>query len=190
MANWQARANRGLILFEGAGSDDGDRTSQIFNHILDENNCDDYISRGFFNVQQTAGGLPDGMSFDDFVAMVSSHVRTEGGSFDEGLSDDDFGAAALTFDDNIRRHIRFTGCHGFMPCAAIQAFITIPIAKKTFKYLQDLGRMGRQSGIHCLGSVNLCDSQLSIDHLPLPTRIISYIKINVAMYTTPYAQSP
>jgi hypothetical protein len=109
MANWQARAQRGLRLFEGSGNDEGDRTWQILNHILDESHRDDYISRDFFNVQQTAGGLPPGLSFEQFVSMVSGHVRSEleGSSFDDGLGDDDFRTAALTFDDNIRRHIRF-----------------------------------------------------------------------------------
>jgi hypothetical protein len=94
---------------EGNGSDEAERTRRIFNHILDEGKLDDYISRDFFNVQQTAGGLPDGLSFDQFVSMISGHVRTElqGGSFDDGIGDDDFQTAALTFDDNIRRHIRF-----------------------------------------------------------------------------------
>jgi hypothetical protein len=109
MGTWQDRAQRGLTLFEGAGTSEGDQTWQIFNHILDENNLDDYISADFFNVQQTAGGLPDGMTFDQFVSMVGGHVRSElqGDSFDEGLSDDDLRVAALTFDDTIRRHIRF-----------------------------------------------------------------------------------
>ena len=108
MATWQDRAQRGLTLFEGS-SEEGDRTWQIFNHILDESNLDDYISRDFFNVQQTAGGLPEGTSFEQFLAMVSGHVRDElqGSSFDDDLSDDDFRSAALTFDDSIRRHIRF-----------------------------------------------------------------------------------
>ena len=109
MTTWQDRAQRGLTLLEGSGSGEGDRTWQIFNHILDESNRDDYISRDFFNVQQTAGGLPEGVSFEQFLSMISGHVRSEleGSSFDEGLGDDDFRTAALTFDDNIRRHIRF-----------------------------------------------------------------------------------
>lgn len=41
--------------------------------------------------------------------MVGGRVRSEleSGSFDEALSDDDFRTAALSFDDSIRRHIRF-----------------------------------------------------------------------------------
>lgn len=109
MATWQDRAQRGLTLFEAAGGDEGDRTWQICNHILDESHLDDYISRDFFNVQQTAGGLPEGVSFEQFLSVISGHVRSEleGSSFDESLGDDDFQTAALTFDDNIRRHIRF-----------------------------------------------------------------------------------
>jgi hypothetical protein len=109
MANWKDRAERGLVLFEGAGSDEGDSTWQILNHILDESNRDDYISADFFNVQQTAGGLPPGLSFEKFVSMISGHVRSqlEGSSFGDDISDDDFKTALLTFDDAIRRHIRF-----------------------------------------------------------------------------------
>ena len=41
--------------------------------------------------------------------MVSGHVRDEleGSGFGDDLSDDDFQVAMLTFDDSIRRHIRF-----------------------------------------------------------------------------------
>ena len=105
---WKERAERGLALLEGATDEHEDRTWQIFNHILDESNKDDYVSRDFFNVQQTAGGLPEGMSFEDYVALIAGHVRSEleSSSFD---TDDDaaFKSAALTFDENIRRHIRF-----------------------------------------------------------------------------------
>ncbi len=109
MATWQDRANRGLVLFEASASEEGDRTWQIFNHVLDENNFDDYISRDFFNVQQTSGGLPPGMRFENFLVQVAGHVRVEleGGSFDETLGDEDFKSAALSFDDVIRQHIRF-----------------------------------------------------------------------------------
>ncbi|MET9735923.1 hypothetical protein ABZZ79_36460 [Streptomyces sp. NPDC006458] len=107
--SWQDRSQRGLALFEGSSDDSGTRTGQIFSHVLDEQKRDDYISRDFFNVQQTAGGLPEGMSFDDYVGLVAGHVRDEvtGSNFGEDVSDEDFRAAALTFDDNIRRHIRF-----------------------------------------------------------------------------------
>src|SRR5437764_11403683 len=109
MATWQDRAQRGLTLFEGSSSEEDDRTWQIFNHVLDEENRDDYIGIDFFNVQQTAGGLPEGVSFEQFVSMISGHVRRQldGSSFDEDISDDDFKNAARTFDDVIRRHIRF-----------------------------------------------------------------------------------
>ena len=109
MANWIDRAERGLTLFEGTDSDEGDRTWQILNHILDEGNRDDYISADFFNVQQTAGGLPPDLSFEKFVSAIAGHVRNqlEGSSFDNDVGDDEFKSALLTFDDVIRRHIRF-----------------------------------------------------------------------------------
>lgn len=106
---WKERAERGLFLFEASASDEGDRTWQIFNHILEESNSDEYISRDYPSVWQTAGGLPVGTSFDYFVAQIAGHVRSELESinFDESASDNDFKTAALTFDDAIRRHIRF-----------------------------------------------------------------------------------
>lgn len=109
MGTWQERAQRGLVLLEGSAVDEEDRTWQIFNHILEESNSDSYISRDYYNVQQTAGGLPPEVSMEQFIDSIAGHVRSEleGSSFDESLSDSDFIAAALTFDDNIRRHIRF-----------------------------------------------------------------------------------
>jgi hypothetical protein len=104
---WQDQANRALTMFEGSSDDNEDRSWQIFNHVLDETNRDDYISHDFFNVQQTAGGLPDGVTFDDFVNLVAGHVRAEADTFDEDLGDDDFRTAALSFDAVIRRHIDF-----------------------------------------------------------------------------------
>ncbi len=109
MGTWQDNASRVMTLFEGSAVDVEDRTWQIMNHVLDEGHDDRYISHDFFNVQQTAGGLPDGVTFDDFLASVAGHVRPEleGSSFADDLSDDDVKTAALTFDDNIRRHISF-----------------------------------------------------------------------------------
>lgn len=110
--SWQDRAQRALGVLDGTGDGDGgaaERSRRIFNHILNESNRDDYISHDFFNVQQTAGGLPEGVSFDDFVAMVAGHVRPEleGSGFAEELDDDAFRNAALTFDEVIRHHIDF-----------------------------------------------------------------------------------
>jgi hypothetical protein len=109
MMSWQDRAKRGLLMFEGDPDQNADRSWQIFNHVLEESNRDDYLSRDFYNIQQTAGGLPDGVSFDDFVAAVSGHIRAEleSSGFAEELGDDDFRVAALSFDENIRRHISF-----------------------------------------------------------------------------------
>ena len=104
---WQDQANRALTMFEGSSDDNEDRSWQIFNHVLDESNRDDYISHDFFNVQQTAGGLPDGVTFDDFVNLVAGHVRAEADTFDDDLDDDDFRTVALSFDAQIRQHIIF-----------------------------------------------------------------------------------
>lgn len=86
-----------------------ERSRRISNHVLGESNRDDCISHDFFNVQQTAGGFPDGVSFDDFVAAVAGHVRPEleGSGFTEEPSDDDCRNGALAFGEVIRRHIDF-----------------------------------------------------------------------------------
>jgi hypothetical protein len=96
-------------MFEGSADEFEDRTWQLMNHILDETHDDSYISRDFYNVQQTAGGLPENVTFADFLGMVQGHIRIEltSSSFDEQLGDDDIRTVALAFDDNIRRHIRF-----------------------------------------------------------------------------------
>ena len=105
--SWQDQANRALTIFQGSTDDQEAHSWQVFNHVLDDSNRDDYISHDFFNVEQTAGGLPDGVTFDDFVNLVAGHVRDELDTFENDLSDDDFKLAALTFDDNIRHHITF-----------------------------------------------------------------------------------
>lgn len=109
MADWQQTASRALTLLDGDTSDSGVRTRNIVNHVLDETHRDDFISKDFFNVQQTAGGLPPGVTMSDFLAMITGHVRDSlsSSSFDPGSSDDDFRTALLSIDENIRRHIAF-----------------------------------------------------------------------------------
>ena len=109
MADWKETAARGLTLLDGDTSDAAVRTRAIIGHILDESLHDDYISKDFFNVQQAAGGLPDGVSMSQFLDLVTGHVRDDfsSSSFDPGGSDDDFRVALLATDENIRRHIAF-----------------------------------------------------------------------------------
>jgi hypothetical protein len=109
MADWQATASRALTLLADETSDSGETTKCMINHVLDESNLDNYISKDFFNVQQTAGGLPETVSFEQFLQLTSGHVRDDfqSSSFDDDISDDDFKTALLSIDGNIRRHIRF-----------------------------------------------------------------------------------
>jgi len=115
MSDWHDVANRGLSLLADNASEEAARTVCILNHILNEDNSDLYISKDFFNVQQTAGGLPPDITMDQFIQIVAGHVRGAGendlglggSSFDESLPDEDVRSALLTFDDSIRRHIRF-----------------------------------------------------------------------------------
>jgi len=109
MADWRESARRALSLLEGDSSDEASRTQCMINHILDENRGDGYISKDFFNVQQTAGGLPDTVTMDQFIAAITGHLREDlaMSNFDPEMSDDDFRTALMSFDSNIRRHITF-----------------------------------------------------------------------------------
>jgi hypothetical protein len=110
MSDWREAAGRGLSLLEDDSSDAGVRTKRILRHVLDEGHSDGYISKDFFNVQQTAGGLPDGVSMDFFLSKVTGHVRDDLGSSSfnpDEVSDADVRTALMSFDTNIRRHISF-----------------------------------------------------------------------------------
>jgi hypothetical protein len=109
MGDWREAADRALSLLTDDTSDEGSRTKRMVSHILEDENRDDYISKDFFNVQQTAGGLPDGMSFERFVDLIAGHMRDDlaMSSFAPEVSDGDFRTALLSIDENIRRHIRF-----------------------------------------------------------------------------------
>lgn len=109
MADWRESANRALSLLEGDASDESRRTKCMINHVLDESHNDGYVSKDFFNVQQTAGGLPDGITMDQFLAAVTGHIREDlsKSNFDPNMSDDDFRTALLSLDTNIRHHITF-----------------------------------------------------------------------------------
>ena len=109
MADWRESANRALSLLDSDNSDESSRTRCMMNHILDESHGDGYISKDFFNVQQTAGGLPDSMTMEQFVAAITGHIRKDlsMSNFDPGMSDDDFRIALMSLDTNIRHHITF-----------------------------------------------------------------------------------
>ncbi len=109
MADWRETANRGLGMLDGDAAEEAQRTKEMLLHVLDESNRDDYISKDFFNVQQTAGGLPDGVSFEQYLGAIEGHVRETlaSSSFDPGTGDEDFRTALMSLDENIRRHIRF-----------------------------------------------------------------------------------
>ena len=115
---WESRAKRGLTLLDDS-NDTARRTRCMLKKILDSNNRDDYVSRDFYNVQQTAGGLPEGHDFAWFLAKILGHLRGQtpyADTADYGLmssnlspdvSDADFKKAVLSFDDLIYRHITF-----------------------------------------------------------------------------------
>jgi hypothetical protein len=114
MAEWEDRARRGLGLLDSS-TDEQNHTICMLNKILDSGNRDDFVSRDYYNVQQTAGGLPPDKTLDWFLGQILGHIR--GGdppdygimssSFAPEVSDDDFRSAILSFDNMIRTHIRF-----------------------------------------------------------------------------------
>ncbi len=105
---WSDRVQRGLSLLDSS-NDEHTVTICMLNKVLDANVSDLYISHDFYNVQQTAGGLPDGYSFDQFLAAVGGHIRDEimSSSFAPEVADADMLASVLTWDSNIRYHFRF-----------------------------------------------------------------------------------
>lgn len=107
--DWRDIAKRAVAFLENDTSAEADRTKCILNHILDESHSDGYISKDFYNVQQTAGGLPNGVSMEQFTAAITGHIRENltSSSFDPALSDNDFRTAVMSFDSNIRKHITF-----------------------------------------------------------------------------------
>jgi hypothetical protein len=109
MVDWHDSAKRALTMLDGDTSDEGSRTKCMINHILDESHGDGYISKDFYNVQQTAGGLPDTLTMEQFLSMITGHLREELGrsNFEAEMGDDDFRTALMSFDSNIRRHITF-----------------------------------------------------------------------------------
>ena len=83
---------------------------RILNHVLDVSNSDMYISKDFFNVQQTAGGATagryDGIRSSSLLQAMSAEPVTMIRDWVEvvlmnSLPDDDVRGALLTFDDTI-----------------------------------------------------------------------------------------
>ncbi|SRR5216684_4916212 len=108
-ADWRGVAKRAIAFLQNDNSDEATQTKCMLNHILDETHGDGYISKDFYNVQQTAGGLPPDMSMVQFLAAIMGRLRQSltSSSFDPSLSDDDFRTAVMSFDSNIRHHITF-----------------------------------------------------------------------------------
>ena len=109
--DWLSRAQRCVSLLDP--SDDSQTvTICMLNKIQDPDVSDLYISNDFYNVQQTAGGLPDTMTFQQFVDRVAGHLRVElmKDLYAPTVNDDDVRYALLgngMWDTNIRYHFRF-----------------------------------------------------------------------------------
>ncbi|HEV8632061.1 MAG TPA: hypothetical protein VGV61_17230 [Thermoanaerobaculia bacterium] len=92
---WRETADRAISLLDS--SDDADaRIICMLNKVKDDATDDRYIS-DYYNVQQTAGGLPENVTFERFVEMASTHTR-------DWLSKD--GLWKDMTDDEIRSGIR------------------------------------------------------------------------------------
>jgi hypothetical protein len=107
--DWHDVAKRAIAFLQSDTSDAATRTKCMLNHILDESHGDGYISKDFYNVKQTAGGLPPNTTMVQFLAAIMGRLRNglTSSSFDTSLSDDDFRTAVMSFDSNIRQHITF-----------------------------------------------------------------------------------
>jgi hypothetical protein len=104
--DWRETADRALGLLDG--SDDA-RTICMLKKIKDDGTDDRFVS-DYYNVQQTAGGLPEDVSFDSFVDMISSKLRDQLGKdslYPSDISDDDLRSGVRTYDNVIRRIFGF-----------------------------------------------------------------------------------
>ena len=70
---WRQRIARGIPLLDASQPDQA-RTICMLNKILDTSTRDDFLN-DYYNIQQVAGGLPDGVSIDTFREQVSAHLR-------------------------------------------------------------------------------------------------------------------
>jgi hypothetical protein len=109
MAQWKKAAARAKSLLGEGTSNEGRRTLLLINHIEDESHDDGYISKDFFNVQQTAGGLTESVSMEQYLGLITGHIREDlgGDAFDDAMTDEDFRTALFAIDASIRRHIVF-----------------------------------------------------------------------------------
>src|SRR5271165_3715829 len=72
-ALWRQRIQRGLPLLDSSQPDQA-RTICMLSKILDDSARDDFLN-DYYNIQQTAGGLPDTVPFEQFLGQVSAHLR-------------------------------------------------------------------------------------------------------------------
>jgi hypothetical protein len=108
---WLTRAQRCVSLLDPTDPPSM-ITIGILNKIQNADVDDTFISIDFYNVQQTAGGLPDTMTFQDFLDRVAGHIRVEimKDLYGPNQSDDDVRQSLLgggKWDANIQHHFRF-----------------------------------------------------------------------------------
>jgi len=95
-------ANRAIKLLDPA---DDSRTICMLKKVQEEGTDDRYVA-DYYNVKQTAGGLPEGVSFEKFLNGISFHMRDQlgkDGVYGSDASDDDVKNGVRTFDTVIRQ---------------------------------------------------------------------------------------
>ncbi len=107
--DWRDTVNRAIPLLD---SSNDSRTICMLEKIK-EDGADDRFVADYFNVQQTAGGLPDGVSFGDFVNMISNKLRDQLGkdSLYGNVTDDELASGVRTYDNVIYKIFKFVNAN-------------------------------------------------------------------------------
>jgi hypothetical protein len=94
-------ANRAIKLLDAS---EDSRTICMLKKVQ-EDGTDDRFVADFYNIKQTAGGLPEGVSFETFLNGVSNRLREQLGkdSLYGDVSDDDLKSGVRTYDSVIRQ---------------------------------------------------------------------------------------
>jgi hypothetical protein len=99
--DYRETANRAIDLLDAS---DDSRTICMLQKVQAEGTDDRYVA-DLYNVKQTAGGLPEGVSFETFLNGVSYRLREQLGkdSLYKDASDDDVRSGVRTYDNVIRQ---------------------------------------------------------------------------------------
>jgi len=97
-ADWKVNAERAKKLL---GDSDVDKRTKCMGDVALRDGTDDRVANDFWNIQQTAGGLPEHLSFEKFVELVSLKYREYlGKDMWTDLSDEEFVDGLRPLDGN------------------------------------------------------------------------------------------